>query len=109
MTKKTRRILPKGQRPTSGSYRGVFEHGTGCSCRTCRRLSEQGRARNPGMEVGLTPVRTLAIDHDKCPVCKCCPIVPELGACQECADAQGLISEQRAAQIRSDEGGRDAD
>lgn len=45
MTKKTRRILPKGQRPVYGGRAGILSHEDGCGCRTCRRLRDKGQER----------------------------------------------------------------
>jgi hypothetical protein len=43
--KKTRRILPKGQRPIYGSRSGVLGHPDDCGCRSCRRLRVKGATR----------------------------------------------------------------
>lgn len=45
MTKKTRRVLPKGQRPIYGGRRGILAHEDGCPCRVCRRLRVKGAER----------------------------------------------------------------
>lgn len=58
MTKKTRRKLPRGQRPQHGAAAGYEEHSPGCQCRQCRILASLGRGRNPQLAV-----RQMVTDH----------------------------------------------
>lgn len=58
MTKKTRRKLPPGQRPRHGAAAGYEQHPSGCTCRSCRRLAELCRGRNPDMAL-----RQMIADH----------------------------------------------
>jgi hypothetical protein len=47
MTKKTRRILPRGQRPMFGATLGILAHPVNCRCRPCRQMRAQARERGP--------------------------------------------------------------
>lgn len=91
MTKRTRRILPKGQRRMYGGTKGLYEHGRECQCRKCRRLREQGRPLVPPEYALPGTTRLLSIDRDKCPICKAGVIIPDLNMCASCVDDYGIL------------------